>query len=501
MRKKRILLGASWSIIEPLGLFFLAAVAREEGWEAKIVLAREPDFPELEAAVKNFQPDILGFTVYIGNHLDIKRFYLKMKKRYPDLQTVVGGPHPTYFPREACEYADFTVISEGFEGLRNILRGKAEPGIVLPSRLEPFPQPEREQFYQDHPQHLHNPIKNIVTHTGCPYNCTYCYNSSNWKTIAHDLTPCQFESAKKAVGAKKIFPLVGRPVKDIILETDDLLRQSPETQMIFFQDDIFGQNIEWLREFCRRWQARLEFHAQMRFEFADPATPLGRERLERLREAGCNSLTFAIESANPIIRKEVLNRHMDNEIMFRTLEHAASLGYRVRTEQMLGLPRGATTEPTKINLEGDLENLELNVRLRRETGLPTIAWASTLAPYRGTKIEEYCIKHGFYKGDNSDIPKEGYRIRSVLDFPRRWVGPSLSPDSDGWLTQEEQDEYKDKLYTLMNLFSTFALVPYGDKLARSFLDNPEHSFFSLSNSVRSHLYDYCLFQTKTENNE
>ncbi len=496
MAKKKVLLGASWSIIEPLGLFFLAAVAREEGWDTKIVLAREPEFPELEKALQDFQPDMLGFTVYIGNHCDIERFFRRVKQETPNLSTVVGGPHPTYFPRESTDYADYTVISEGFDGFRRILRGEAAPGIVAPKELEPFPIPEREQFYHDNPVHLHNPIKNIVTHTGCPYNCTYCYNSSNWETIGHALPPCQVAELKSVLGSRKLFPLVGRPVEDVIRETEDILRIAPETRMIFFQDDIFGQKIEWLREFCRQWQGRLEFHVQIRFEFADPDNPICRERLERLREAGCNGLTFAIEAADPVIRREVLNRHMDNELMFRTLDFANSLGFRVRTEQMLGLPRGATSRETKINLEADLANLELNVRLREETGLPTIAWASTLAPYRGTKIEEYCIKHGFYAGDNSDITKEGYRIRSVLSFPSRWVGPSLSPKSDVWLSEEAQNEYKDKMYNLMNLFSAFALMPSGHHLARSFLENPDQSFFGLSNSVRSHLYDYCLFQTK-----
>lgn len=496
MPTKKILLGASWSIIEPLGLFFLADVARQEGWESKIVLSREPDFPELKKALHDFQPDILGFTVYIGNHVDVERFFREAKRQNPALATVVGGPHPTYFPKESCDYADYTVISEGFDGLRRILRNQAERGIVLPTTLEPFPLPVREQFYRDHPEHKVNSIKNIVTQTGCPYNCTYCYNSSNWSTIARHLKPEEIDMVKNAVGKKKLFPLVSRSVDDIIRETEDLLRISPETRMIFFQDDIFGQDIKWLREFCRKWQGRLKFHAQLRFEYADPDTPSGKERLERLREAGCNGLTFAIEAADPVIRKEVLNRHMDNDLMFRTMAFAGSLGYEVRTEQMLGLPRGATSEKTKINLEADLENLELNVRLREETGLPTIAWASTLAPYRGTKIEEYCIKHGFYNGDNNDISKEGYRIRSVLNFPSRWVGPSLSPESDAWLDEEAQNEYKDKLYHLMNLFSAFAFIPKGHELARSFLKNREYSFFSLSNTLRSHLYDFCLFQTK-----
>ncbi len=495
-KKKKVLLGASWSIVEPLGLFFLSQIARDEGWEPRIVLTREPDFSEMELALREFKPDLLGFTAYSGNHLDVERLFCRAKTLLPNLLTVVGGPQATYFPLESRNYADFTVISEGLNGFRRILRGEAEPGIVHLRRLELFPQTDREQFYRDHSEHRNGAIKNIITSTGCPYSCSYCYNSSKLSSIASALTETQAEEMKLALNAKRLFPFSFRSVSDVVKEADAIRKIAPATRMIFFQDDIFGSNIEWLREFARVWNRRLAFHAQMRFEFADPANPISRERVELMREAGCTGLTFAIEAANPVIRSEVLNRHMDNEVMFRTMAFVGGLGYRVRTEQILGLPRGATSEETKINLEADLEVLELNVQLREQTGLPTIAWASTLAPYRGTAIERYCIKHGFYRQHSRDIPREGYRFKSLLDFPSRWVGPGLSADSDAWLARDEQEEYKDKLYRLMTLFSIFALMPKGHRLAEAFLQGSDQGFPGLNNATRSHLYNYSLFEVR-----
>jgi hypothetical protein len=47
---------------------------------------------------------------------------------------------------------------------------------------------------------------------------------------------------------------------------------------------------------------------------------------------------------------------------------------------------------------------------------------------------------------------------------------------------------------LRDLFNYFALVPRGDKLARRFLANDNHSFFQLSTETRRHLYDEVLYE-------
>ena len=184
---------------------------------------------------------------------------------------------------------------------------------------------------------------------------------------------------------------------------------------------------------------------------------------------------------------------MDEELIFRVLSHLNGLGYKVRTEQMLGLPCGATTEPTEINLDADLKTLELNARLREQTGLPTLAWASIFAPYPGTKLGDYCRKHGFYSGDNTDIP-ETFFEQSVLRFPRQWVGPRLSAEREEfWLSPEGQEQYREKLTSLRQVFQIAATLQNGHILARNFLDQPHHSLADFSTAMRRHVYDYQLY--------
>lgn len=495
---RKIIFGAKYSVIEPLGLLHLANVALQEGFEPKIALIKDEDFSDFDKLVSSQNPDYVGITVYTGNHLQTFNYLDRLRKNNPNLKVILGGPHATFFPEESAKHADFVVISEGFSGMRRILRGNAKQGLVHIVEQEPFPQSEREQFYRDHKSHADSPIKSVITQTGCPYRCTYCYNSTTLDSIAGCLDPQQEQIMSQVLGpSKTLFPKSQRPVAEIITEVENIKRITPQTQMIYFQDDVFGTDIEWLREFTKKYASLgLPFHAQLRFEYADPDKNTGRERVELLREAGCTGLTFAIESSNPVIRKEILNRNMNQDLMFKVLTNLHKLGYKVRTEQMLGLPCGATVEETKINLDSDLETLELNVKLTEQTGLPNLAWASIFAPYRGTKIGDYCRKHGFYNGVNNDVPDTFFQ-RSVLRFPRKWVGPQLSAGNpDHWLPEQEQEQYRDKMQLLRDLFNFFALIPQGHKLARNFIEQKDKSFFGLSTTTRRHLYDSVLYNLK-----
>lgn len=491
---KKILLGATHSVIEPLGLLHLSTIAKQEGYNAKILMAKG-GFDKFDETLREYSPQMLGFTVYTGNHLSVFNYLDKIRER--GIKVIVGGPHATYFPRESANHADYVVLSEGFNSFRSILKGKTGKGIVHLSGREDFPSSDRESFYKDNKEYDDSPIKSVIASTGCPGACTYCYNSSTLDSIEDSLTEFQKEEMSFALRGNKLFPKSLRSIDDVISEVDNIRNISPNTKMIYFQDDIFGADINWVREFTAKYKDKIKmpFHAQLRFEFANPRSEKSKERLDRLRDAGCTGLTLAIESSSPMIREEILNRKMDNGLMFESFEYMAHLGYKVRTEQMLGLPCGATSQETRINLEADLATLELNVKLKEHTGLPTMAWASIFAPYKGTKIGEYCKKHGFYHGRNNDVPETFFK-RSVLNFPKNYIGPELVAGMPIWMNEDEQNKYRDNMQMLRDLFSYFSMVPEGHKLAERFIKSKDHSYASLSKNTRHHLYDDVLYDIK-----
>ena len=494
--RKKVLLGAEYSILDPLGLFHLSSIARQEGWEPKIILGKRPNYEEINIALKDFQPDIFGFTLYTGNHTDMERNLQKIKKEKKDLITIVGGPHPTYFPEDSKKYADFIVIGEGFNSFRKILRGEADKGIVHLTKTEPFPLPDRKSFYRENDSHNKNPIKNVITSVGCAFKCTHCYNSSNIREVK-GFNVEQVKDMEQALSSKRFFPYTQRNVDEVIEEIRILKEISPYTKMLFLEDDIFGIDLDWLEKFADKYNSKLPFHANMRFEFIDPSKEKGRKRLELLKRAGCNGLSLAIESGDETIRKEILNRNTPEELIFEVMHALKENDLRVRTYNMLGFPYGTTTTPTKMNLDADLQTLELNVRLKKETGLPTFAWASTLMPYPGTKIAQYCSKYGFYDENLDDLyGDETYRINSVLGHLKKWVGPDENIKEQERLPKEEQEKYKTQLNLLMNYFPIFAKIEKGHEFARRFLNQEDLSSAGINKAIRSHIYCYELFGIK-----
>lgn len=493
MRKKKILFGASYSAIEPLGILHLAGLARDLGWDRSFHLVKNHSFEDFFKKVNEYRPDVVGFNVYTGNHTQIREAFKKLKKDYPETQIIVGGPHPTYFPVESLEYADYVVMSEGIGSLRKILIGDAKPGILPMSTAESFPIPDRETFYSEYSEHAKSKIKSIITMTGCPYTCTYCYNSSTTSDLVKNLTPDLAGTIAKNLGKSgRLFPKNVRHIESVLAEAREIAEKW-QTDVIYFQDDIFGFDIRpdgYLEKMSERWpiEVAIPFHSQMRWEMTVKSQ--GERRLDLTRKAGGFGITLAIEAADPAIRKEVLDRSMPQEMIFEGMKNVIDRGFKVRSEQITGLPYGATSQKTKINLDADLELLELNVNLKEKTGGPTMAWASTLAPYKGTKMGSYCEDFGHYESDNNDVPDTFFE-KSVLRFPKEWIGPEMKhkkSDDSIWLSSDELDKYRSQNAELRKHFNFFAAVPLGHVLAENYLKNAkDYSFGTLGEMTLAHL--------------
>ena len=85
MKNKRILFGASYSAIEPLGILHLSGLARDCGWDRKIHLVKNHDFEDFFKLVKDYKPDIVGFNVYTGNHTQLAEAYARLKKDFKNI--------------------------------------------------------------------------------------------------------------------------------------------------------------------------------------------------------------------------------------------------------------------------------------------------------------------------------------------------------------------------------------------------------------------------------
>lgn len=177
----------------PLGLTYLAAVLEENGYEVEIMdmLVSKFSIQKIKEKFQEFQPDICGAGPVTMNYPTALRA-IKVCKEL-GATTVMGGPHVTFYDRNALEeapYLDIIIRGEGEYTFLNIIEARdlsnvdgityRERGEIVrnpPSKfienLDELPFPARHLV----PLSKYRAFKagcDMITGRGCPYACTFC---------------------------------------------------------------------------------------------------------------------------------------------------------------------------------------------------------------------------------------------------------------------------------------------------------------------------------------
>jgi radical SAM superfamily enzyme YgiQ (UPF0313 family) len=385
--------------VENLGIPFLSATAKQLGWHVELFVF---DQDTIDEEMRRVKPDLIGYSVmssdadsflYINNYL---------KNRY-DFISIMGGPHPTYFPDvrledgidyicrgegEVC-FAEFLTRLERHESVDDIPNlGSAHflnPLGDLIADLDSLPMPDRDLTFQK-TELGQSKLKLFCQSRGCPFSCSYCFNNP-------------LNQMQKGLGKSYRFFSPER----VCAEINELRSRYPLT-FVKFQDDLFCPKTDWLQDFCTVYQreVNLPFYALERLDLIDE------ERIRMLKEANCRSLGFAIDSSDISIRKGLLGRgmHLTNEEIIDRLRMVRSHGIYTVTNFILGVPQASAQidfDGTKINSEG-----------RVTYGMSTI-----LVPYPGTAIYNNVVEKNLLDEDISDLKKtrpfSSIQKRSVLN--------------------------------------------------------------------------------------
>ena len=423
----RIALIARDTLVEPLGLMYLGSLAKDLGCEVDYYTTLNDGKPSVDSRY-----DWVGLSVYTGYHKQMFSIGDLLGKD----RIIIGGPHATFFSRDCSSHAKHVIVGEGFPGLKKVLIGEAREDILLDRNLvkiSDIPIPDRSGFYSQHRQYRESAIKSVISSFGCPYACTYCFNDSYRKLYPK-------------------FRIRQLPVDRVVSECAEVKKYS--TKMIYFQDDCFGVDLNWLKIFADHYSSSIgiPFHCQMRPEMVTET------RLKCLKEAGCSGITLALETFSEEVRSTVLNRSTSNAQIYKACELIKKFSLRLRTEQMLGLPQ--------TSLEEELDLLKMNVEIQAD-----MAWTSMYQPYLGTHLGDYCKSGGFYSGDNDDLDGSFFStIRLNFDSKR----------------QKQTN-------LLQRIFMTCARFPKGDLLARSVLGEDRFDQDVWFKTVKEHLFNHSLY--------
>jgi len=380
--------------IDPQGIMLLSALAKGKGHETFLcILTRE----SVVNMINDIKPDVIAYSASTGEHKYYVDINPEIKKRFPSIFTIFGGPHITFYPN-SLEEGNFDAVCKGegegawldvlealekgqpVDDIQNIItRKKVNEMRPLIEDLTTLPFPDRDLFYEK--TEMGNfAIKSFMTSRGCPYPCTYCFNHS----------------------IKKMYKGLGKFIRRVSVdyafaEIKSVTDKYP-LQFIKFYDDIFAYpKDKWLEEFADRYpkEIGIPFHCATRANLAD------QRMVNTLKRAGIHSVNMSIEAGNPELRNEILKRQMDNKDIIQAFQLFHAAGVKIFSNSILGLP--------KSKIHHDIETLDLNIACKAD-----FAEFPILHPYPKTELGEYCIQEGIFDPDYSSMHMS-YQNKSPLN--------------------------------------------------------------------------------------
>lgn len=334
--------------------------------------------------VKQFDPDVFCFSIstpQLAKSVDVMR-RLKIQGLEGKL-FIAGGVHPSAKPEQVLNLGfDYACVGDGEVALPSLLSSlesdesrtvkgiwKQKEGEIgangVSSRIENLnllPNYKRDELFRH--KSFDREVVNYMTGRGCPFECNFCFNS-----FYNDLY-----DGKEIIRRKK-------PAKVI----DDLKRlDADKSRLVFFHDDIFLYDQEWLREFSYLYAKEIAtpFFCSARLENVD-------EETVKLIKDYCSFIHIGIESGSPRLRSEIMGREYSNDDIKDKLRILQEHEVKVKNSYMFGFP----TE-TRSDI---LETIELAKELKSQ-----IVSTYIFTPYPNTKIYEMLRKEG-------RINKDSYR--------------------------------------------------------------------------------------------
>jgi radical SAM superfamily enzyme YgiQ (UPF0313 family) len=381
--------GQKKSLFPPLGLAQLRAVLKEAGYEQVKILdawAEELSEASFLKTIEEYNPDVVGSTIWTTN-LNIELSIIKkVKQRLPKTTVVVGGPHLDVYPRECLERSDFTdidfgVVGEGeetaielfdalrtgddsFDKIKGIVYRDGEKVMFTGPRppvenLDSLPYPDFSELPIDK-YYLElektSPFIYIFTARGCPYACRYCFNSRRRGYRTHSV--------------------------DYVINYIKFLQQNYGVKDIAFWDVTFTFDKERTILLCKRYKEAgigLSYNVRTRVNHIDEETIIA------LKESGCYRIHYGVESGT----QEILDK-MNRKTSLKQIREAIALtkkhGISVGTNFMIGY------------VDETMETYKNTVKFIKELDPDHVSiYVTTAMP--GTYLYSDVLKRGILKSD------------------------------------------------------------------------------------------------------
>lgn len=394
------------NLTPPLGPLYIAALLEKNDFEVKFFDERIEQ-EEIVGKVIEFKPNIVGVgavTAGFDNGINIVKAIIH---KLMNINVIFGGPHVTALPIETMKRYDFithVIVREGelpfLEYCQQIRNEKFEPEKIenfyyrkdgrikftkeaqylTAEQLDELPMPayhllDMEKYFQaDKTYGLYiKGIRNlpVMSSRGCPAACTFCCHMMGYS-----------------------FRI--RNYMNVVDEMEYLVKKYQLSE-IHIVDDNFTfdkqRAMATLNEIIKR-----NLKVPIKFANGLRADKVDRELLEKMKEAGCYTVAFGIESGSESVLK-MMKKKLSLNVVRRVVKESKEVGLLVSGNCIIGYP-GET-----------LENIKESLTFFHEIKLDSMAIVS-LVPFPGTEAREIAEKNNWLTEAANDWKNYSFVLKS-----------------------------------------------------------------------------------------
>ena len=361
----------------------------------------------LKDKIEKFKPDLIAGTC-TSNDYEFLCDILKFIKNNYDIPVIVGGPHTTVVPDEVISetFIDIICIGEGESALlelcnrmelnRNIynisnlwikFKNKIYKNDIGPlvKDMDTLPYPDWDIFNDEN---HYRPFDGKIYYfgwfefgRGCPFSCTYCINPHLHKIYKGKGNYYRSKSPKRMM--------------------DELLhfKKKYNIKFVRFVDETFlAMPISKIKEFAELYNK----HIRLPFIISSRPETINDESVNILKSMiTCKHISMGIESGNETLRRNVLNRQLSNDTIYKAFKLLQKNGIKTTAFNIIGFP----TETRDMIFD----TIKINKQIQ-----PDVIVVSLFYPYKGTPLRDVCINEGYIDSDKV----VNYTSDTILNMPQ-----------------------------------------------------------------------------------
>ncbi|MBQ7568627.1 radical SAM protein [bacterium] len=402
----------------PLGILYIASYCISKGIEVKAIdgPAERLTLEKTMEMVKEYSPDVIGLTTTTPVFHRAIETAEAIRKWAPTMPIVVGGPHITAAPVTSMlhDCFDYGCMGEGEHTFYELCQALDHgtpihevPGLILhdqngvhftPSRsplmdLDTLPFPARyllnTKLYTSLPTDVqYLPKLTQLATRGCPFHCTFCDHAAETETYR---TP----SAK------------------YMADELEELAVKYHAREVAFVGSTFTAKRSHAEELCQRI---IDKKLNVKWTCSTRVDVINEDILRLMKQAGCWSLRFGIESGNQRILN-LIKKGITKEQITKAVNLCDKMGIHTKAFFMVGHP-GETIETLQETIDFACSIPLTDVTVQINTPLPNthqFAQAHRYGKFVGKDYSKYSffdavfVPNGLTREDLLYYHKKFYR--------------------------------------------------------------------------------------------